>query len=162
MSTRQTETDQELVDPLATQPAPLPGQTMLPAVVESVLGNLKAQAFHNFTGTQLQVWQKISKATGPDIMPADKKIGQEIKLTNFYCHTVMIAGPTAGEYVDAIRVVLFDADGEAYSYASDGVARDLAAIIGAFGMGPYNPPISVTVKQFNTRLGRRAYSIQPF
>jgi len=162
MSTRQTETGQELVDSLAAQPAPLPGETMLPAVVESVLGNLESRAFHNFVGDELQVWQQVSKATGPDTIPADKVLGEKIRLVHFYCHQVMIAGPSAGEYVDAIRVVLIDADKQGYSFASNGVASDLARIIGAFGMGPYNPPIEICVKQFRTRMGRNAYSIQPW
>lgn len=140
----------------------LPGQTMLPAVVEHVLGDLGSQSFHNFVGDQLQVWQQVSKATGPDTIPADEILGKEIRLVNFYCHKVMIAGPSPGEYVDAVRIVLIDNDKQGYSFASNGVAQDLARIIGAFGMGPYNPPISICVKQFRTRMGRNAYSIQPY
>jgi len=140
----------------------LPGQAMLPAVVESVLGNLKSESFHNFQGSQLEIWQQVSKATGPDTIPADQILGKEIRLVNFYCHQVMIAGPTNGEYVDAVRVVLIDTDGQGYSFASNGVAQDLARIIGAFGMGPYIPPISIMVKQFRTRMCRNAYSIQPY
>jgi hypothetical protein len=140
----------------------LHGQSMLPAVVESVLGNLGSQSFHNFKGDQLQVWQQISKATGPDNISADQVLGKEIRLTSFYCHQIHVAGATPGEYVPAVRVVLIDTDRQGYAFASEGVAQDLARIIGAFGMGPYVPPISIMVKQFRTRMGRNAYSIQPY
>lgn len=139
----------------------LPGQQMLPAIVESVLGQLGSQAFHNFQGDQLQVWQQVSLATGPLVVAADKILDQPIELERFYVHKVQVAGPTAGEYDDAVRVVLMTPSGHAYGFTSQGVAADLARIIGAFGMGPYTPPIKIKVVKFTTRRGRQAYSIQP-
>ena len=137
------------------------GQYATPAIMEQVLGSLGEAAFHNFTGTPLEVWGQIAKATGPDTMPADKKVNSVIRLVKFYCHKVMIQGPTSGEYTDAVRVVLIDSDDQQYAFVSDGVAGDLARLISAFGMGPYNPPIQITVRPFRTRKGFNSFTIQP-
>lgn len=139
----------------------LPNQQALPAVVEGLLGSLGSRQFHTFTGDAMQVWRQIALATGPEVLPATEAINRPIKLEHFYVHQVQIAGETPGEYVDAIRVVLIEPEGRAFGFVSDGIAKDLARIISTFGMGPYSPPIPVKAVQFNTRKGRRAYSLQP-
>lgn len=138
------------------------GQQQIPAVVESVLGSIGAKAFHNFQGTPMEVWRLTAMASGPDVIPPKEGLDQVIELTHFYCMQVQIAGPTPGEYNDGLRVVLIDKNGVAYGFTSEGVAKDLARIIATFGMGPYTKePVRCKVVQFDTRLGRRAYSIQP-
>lgn len=137
------------------------GQYATPAIMESVLGKLGEPAFHNFVGTPLEVWAKIAKATGPDVVSADKKVNAVIRLVNFYCHRVMIQGLTPGEYVDAVRVVLVDSEGQNYAFVSDGIAGDLARLISAFGMGPYTTPLNISIHPFKTRRGFNSYSIQP-
>lgn len=139
----------------------LRGQQLLPEVVEGVLGSLGGKAFHNFLGDQLQVWQQISLATGPEVKSIDKLHPPEIDLKSFYVHQIQVAKETPGEYADAIRCVLIDRNGSAHGFASDGIASDLARLISAFGMGPYDPPIKIKVVPFETRRGRTAYSIQP-
>lgn len=133
----------------------------LPAIVESVLGSIGAKAFHNFKGSALEVWQKTALACGPDVIPGNTHLDKVIALCEFYVHQVQVAGDTPGEYIDGVRVVLIDDDNTAYAFVSDGIARDLSVIIAAFGMGPYDPPIGVKIKQGNTRKGRRFFSIQP-
>lgn len=137
------------------------GQTLLPAVVEGVLGSLGGKSFHSFKGSTLDVWKQISIATGPDVVPASEKLDNPFDLVHYYCHQIKVAGPTPGEYKDAIRCVLIDKDGAAFAFSSDGVALDLGRLIATFGLGPYDPPIKIRVKQFQTRMGRRAYTIQP-
>lgn len=140
----------------------LQGQTLLPAVVESVLGSLGCKAFHNFEGSQLEIWRQVAIATGPDVIKPDAILGKEFKLQSFYCHQVQIMQAADGEFVDAIRCVLIAPDGTACGFASNGIASDLARIISAFGMGPYEPPLSIVIKQFRTRRGMNCYSIQPY
>jgi hypothetical protein len=137
------------------------GRTVLPSVVEQVLGSLGGQAFHNYKGDNLSVWRFVSICTGPDVLGGKDAVGQEIALTYFYCHRVQVMKNDGGEYVDAVRCVLMEEDGKAYGFVSDGVATDLARIIEAFGMGPYKEPIKIKVVQGETRRGNRFYSLQP-
>jgi hypothetical protein len=136
-------------------------QSVLPDVVESVLGSIGGKAFHNFEGDTMEVWRQISIATGPDVVPAAQVLDKPFRLKNFYCHQIQIAGKGPGEYKDAIRCVLIDVEGRAFAFVSDGVAGDLARIISTFGMGPYSDGIPMVVKAFQTGNKRRAYTIQP-
>lgn len=146
---------------LAARSSDIAGQTMLPAVVEGVLGSLGAKAFHNFKGDAMAIWRQVAKATGPTVGNADDIIGKEFKLERFYVHQIQLAQEGQGEYVDAVRCVLIDPSDNAFAFVSTGIAGDLARIISTFGMGPYLPPIIVKIVSFTTAKKRKSYSIQP-
>lgn len=147
---------------VAKRATDLQGPRIIPAVVERVLGQIGTREFHNFVGTPMEVWRLTALATGPDVVSGDDRLGKVIELTHFHCQQVRVAGPTPGEYDDALRVVLIDKDGTAYGFTSTGVARDLARIISTFGMGPYTvDPVKCRIASFQTNNKRRAFTIQP-
>lgn len=161
MSLRKPNTTEQMESTPAARHGDLPGQQMLPAVVQSVLGSIGARAFHNFSGTPMEVWRWTSLATGPDAIPAKDGLNQIIDLMFFHCMQVQIAGLSPGEYSDGLRVALIDKQGKCFAFTSDGVAKDLASLIATFGMGPYIDKMPIRVVQFETRMKRRAYTIQP-
>jgi hypothetical protein len=139
----------------------LQGQSLLPAVVESVLGQLGAKALHNFQGDNMERWRMQTIACGPGVKSGPDAREGVIALRHFYAHRVEMVDDATGEINDGVRVVLIDPEEHAYGFVSDGIARDLGAIISTFGMGPYIPPINVRIKEIQTRKGRRTYTIVP-
>lgn len=161
MSTEKQQDATEVAMESSIRPTGLQGQTVLPAVMQQVLGDLAAQPFHNFDGDKMNKWRLASIATGPDVLKSSDIINKTFKLRYFYAHKVEIMSDQGGELFDAVRCVLIDDQDQAVGFVSDGLAKDLAMIVGMFGLGPYNPPIPVEVVQIQTRKGFRTYQLRP-
>jgi hypothetical protein len=137
------------------------GHTLLPAVVEQVLGSLGSAGLHNFSGDLMQVWRMVSLATGPECRNVDDIPPEGLLLRNFYAHRLELVDPKTGEMSDVVRCVIIGPDKIPYAFISDGIARDLGAIISVFGLNEYEPPIPVTVQPVKTRRGYKVFRLIP-
>ena len=129
--------------------------------IEGLLGTIGQQAVHNFVGTPEEIWRLTARANAPEAMSMQDCRDKEIAVKYFYAHRVQIAGPSAGEYVDAIRCVLIDSNGVPFAFVSDGIAADLAQMIYTFGLQPWVPAVLVKPVEVKTRRGYRTYRLIP-
>jgi hypothetical protein len=139
----------------------VPGQTLLPAVVESVLGSLGRAGLHNFDGDRMQVWKMASLATGPACHSVQDIPAGGILLKYFYAHRIELVDTKDGQINDVCRCVIITPENIAYAFISEGIARDLAQIISTFGLKAYDPPIPVGVQLVKTRRGFMTYRLVP-
>lgn len=144
----------------AGQMVPAAKQTILPAVIESVLGELDGPSMNNFDGDQMNRWRLRSAACGPDCIGFDPESNTVMAIKYFYAHRIRMVSDR-GEITEPVRCVLMDGNGDNRAFVSDGVAKDLADLIRMFGLGPYDPPIRVKVRQIKTRKGFRMYTLVP-
>jgi hypothetical protein len=124
--------------------------------------NLDGQAYvSNFDGDKMNVWRLTSLACGGDCKQYDEMPNGVMQLKYFYCHLVEMASQSTGEYVNCIRTVLMDQDGNSYGFVSDYIAKEIDRLCQMFGAGPWNPPLTIKIKRFKTRKGMQCYSIGP-
>lgn len=143
-----------LLQPAATQ-------NILPEVIKSVLGDTAGATLNNFDGDTNNRWRLRSLACGPDCIGFDPENNTPFAIKYWYAHRVEVVDPRSGQITNATRCVLIDANDVARCFVSSGIAKDLADIIGMFGIGPYSPPLRVRVRQIKTRSGFRMYTIVP-
>lgn len=86
-------------------------------------------------------------------------LNQPLQLRHWLCHDITLTDPETGEVSDAVRTVLILEDGTRVGFVSDGLLKSLKAIEAFFGPAPWTPAIRGTVKQINSRSGRRFYTI---
>src|SRR5262245_1381531 len=92
-----------------------------------------------------------------DIIKGDNKL---IEVEHVVIHRVPFVDEN-GEEIEADRVVLIHPSGEMYHAVSTGIVRSLQALSIAYGMPPWNPPITVRVQQGETRKGKRFFQMLP-
>ncbi len=116
-------------------------------------------ALHNFTGSPMELFAKVNQATGPECVTGSKTLGVVVQLTHYYVHPVLIAPDDESDPVRVPRVVLFDKDGTAYAFCSQGIADSLNQLLQCLGgvIPPEGVPLTVT--QIDTRKGNRTYSL---
>jgi len=131
------------------------------AVAIDLAGLLPRSFVHNFTGTNADKWRMMSLAENASEPGGELPSSVVIPIEHWYMHRIRIVDPKTGEESEPIRTVLFAGEGKIYHFVSDGVAKSLAKIIGVFGVGPYHPPISVTVGSIRTRAGYRTTVLLP-
>jgi len=160
MSTDVNETTHEMVQqgPTDNLPALSPQQQQQ---LTAVLGDLAGGVFHNFAGTPQEVWRQMAKATGPDVIDRKKFQSEAFPLYQYYVHAVKMRNVKTGLIDPGIRCVLISKDGKMTAVVSAGVARDLALLIHAHGIGPYDPPIDVFLVEVKTRAGFYTIRLQP-
>ena len=116
---------------------------------------------HNFTGEQREIYKKVAIACGSGTIKSEQSIGEEIDLLNYFAHKVEMIDQKTGEAFDQIRVVLFDKNGKAYSFASTGIADSVNLLISVFGNGPWTEPMPHRVVESRTNSGRKMLSLSP-
>lgn len=95
----------------------------------------------------------------PDL--TKKEMEQEVfTLTNFLVHDAFMKDDKTGEKNLITRIVLYDKDGQTAAFASEGIVGTVKKFISLFGPPPWNPALPVKLKESNTRLGYRVYSLE--
>lgn len=116
--------------------------------------------FHNFDGGKMDQYRLTALATGGVCKPYEEMPPEGIDLRYWFCHRVEMVAKT-GEIITPIRTALIDKSGDAYSFVSDGVARELDALRQIFGDGPYTDPMVIKVSKIKTRSGGYTYVMGP-
>lgn len=81
-------------------------------------------------------------------------IGEVINLKDIVAHPIQLVDENTGELLDALRVVLIDADGTSYEAVSNGVSNAINRILQIFGQpDTWAEPIKVKAIQKQTRNG---------
>jgi hypothetical protein len=81
-------------------------------------------------------------------------VGQQIRATHFFAHTVEITNTDTGEITKKVRVVLVLEDGRTVSTTSKACVRCLSVIAQATKGKAWDPPIILEVREFPTEDGR--------
>lgn len=115
---------------------------------------------HNFDGGKMVQYRLTALATGGACRKFDDMPKGGIDLRYWFCHRVEMVAKT-GEIMTPIRTVLITKDGDAYSFVSDGIARELDTLRSLFGDGPYADPMAIKVEKIPTRNGGHTYSMGP-
>lgn len=129
--------------------------------LQALLGQVGRQALHNFKGEPIEVWRKTAQATGPNCIEGRTIAGKEFPLVEFYMHPVQVVSQRDGEIIDAVRTVLFDKGGTAYSFVSETINQGMAQLFGVNGFGPWEPPLMIRVTMGTSRSGNNVYSVEP-
>lgn len=160
MSSDVSESTHEMVaaDAQSNLPALTPQQQQQ---LSSVLGDLAGGVFHNFAGSPQEIWRQMAKATGPNVLDRKRFASEAFPLSQYYVHAVKMRNIQTGRVDSGIRCVLIAPDGQMTAVVSQGVARDLALLIHAHGIGPYDPPIEVFLVEVKTRAGFHTIRLQP-
>ena len=130
-------------------------------MIDDVFGSSAGRVIHNFGDNKLQAWKLTALATGPDCHKPLEFVGKQINITWFYAHEIQMEDDKTGEVITATRVVLIDKAMTAVAFVSKGIAKDLVPIIQLFGIKPYDPPVPVTLRQFQVGGRNMMYSLQP-
>ena len=77
------------------------------------------------------------------------------------CKRVPLYDDQSREYVPVIRTVLIGTGGITLAVVSDGIAASLDLIRALYGDGPFQPALSVIIKEARTRRGHRLYKLIP-
>lgn len=81
-------------------------------------------------------------------------IGKQIALANIVAHPITLVDENSGEMIDALRVILVDANNKSYEAVSGGIANAVQRIIQIFGQPTeWEKPIMVEPTQKQTRNG---------
>ena len=115
----------------------------------------------NFKGDGIEKWKFISKVTQEEGIPAIKSKGEIIAVVYWYIHEVEVTNERSQRSVKAIRTVLVDDKGNAFTFVSDGIYQSLRTMIYAMGEGPYDPPLYVVVREGESKGRRRFYYLEP-
>lgn len=137
--------------------APVPRQTLM----SELFGDMALTQLHNFSGNEVEQWQKIAIAENDSTPGGSLKPDETFRVVNFYAHKVRLIDPRDGEVREPTRVVLMDQDQRCIHFVSDGVVKSLARLIQTFGFGPWVDGIPVNVKEIRTRSGFRTFALVP-
>ena len=89
-------------------------------------------------------------------------LGEVVNLKDFVLQVVEINDTESNQKIEAVRVILVDADGAAYHAVSDGVLNALQTITGALGHPSTWPnPVPVTPIEMKGRSGFRFMTLVP-
>lgn len=128
----------------------------------SSIATLKAGngVFSTITGTDFDSKKAILNAM-TNAKPIADDLGTVINLENIVAQAVTVNDAATGDEVDAVRVILIDADGTAYAAVSDGIMgslRDIFAVLGEPSTWAAPLPVTVTENQGSIK-GRKYYKI---
>jgi hypothetical protein len=129
--------------------------------IEEILAEQGGEAIvHNFDGDKMAQYRLTALATGGACKPFEAIPETGIDLRYWFCHRVEMVAKT-GEIITPIRTALVDKSGAAYSFVSDGIARELDTLRSLFGEGPYTDPMPIKVGKIKTRSGGYTYVMGP-
>lgn len=103
--------------------------------------------------TDRQASAKIYNAMNNPTHRVNDYINKEIDVTDFLIEMTDILNDETGEVSTVPRVVLIDADGESYQSVSIGMANVVRNLVNVCGMAPWNPPVTIRIKQQPTKRG---------
>lgn len=115
----------------------------------------------NFPEDPVERYSLMSLATDSEAMPVADLLNSEFKLMYWFVHNVAITDHASGEVTKAPRIVLIDDEGNAAYGVSSGLFKALQLLIGAYGSGPLDPPVTIRFTQSKTRQGWRLLSFVP-
>src|SRR5690606_1115300 len=112
-----------------------------------------------FSGDDFATKAKVFDAiTNPE--PISDHLGETIQLANVVAQSVEVADDE-GTLNEAARVILIDADGQAYAGLSDGLLRSIQNLFGILGMPNTWPgPLPVKVTEEKSRKGFKFFTIK--
>lgn len=125
------------------------------------MGDGRAHIVSTITGadheSRLRVLDAVTNAE-----PLNEHIDEVINLKNWVMQATTMIDDETGEERPIIRTILMDADGTAYSAASDGIFKALQNMVGVLGQPSEWPDAGVPVKvvEVRSRRGFRFMSLR--
>lgn len=160
MTTQQTKHDNAPASDVDNGPEPAVDKPRF-RKIEEILAEVGGEAIvHNFDGDKMAQYRLTALATGGACQKFDDMPEGGIDLRYWFCHRVEMVAKT-GEIITPIRTCVIDRNGAAYSFVSDGLARELDTLRSLFGDGPYTDPMQIKVSKIKTRSGGHTYSMGP-
>lgn len=106
----------------------------------------------------------IGKALGQADLKAAQFMDKPFPVADVLIHIIYLPiedanGELTGQVDAQPRTVLIGPNGETAQFVSQGIARSLQNIMGLWGMPPWNPPLTVKLRQIETKRGR-TYNLQ--
>lgn len=127
----------------------------------SSTGDYETVFVDNLPDDPVERYSLLSLATDGDTFRISEAIGETIELRYWVAHSVGIEDERSGEVASCPRVVLIDADGNAFAGVSSGLLQALRRLLEAFGLGDLPRGLRVKFKQISTRKGRRTFTFVP-
>jgi hypothetical protein len=115
---------------------------------------------HNFDGDKMAQYRLTALATGGACVSFEE-MPTPFDLKYWFCHRVEMVAQGSGEFITPIRTVLISKTGQAVSFVSDGIARELDTLRSLFGEGPYTDPMPIAVTKIATRAKTTTYTMGP-
>lgn len=102
---------------------------------------------------------RAMRAMNGDCRKAGDVIGEELHLTHYLAHPVILTDQATGELLQKERVVLVTANAGNVACVSDGVVSSLRMLCSLWGEGPWAPAVKVKIVQQTTAKGRRVFKL---
>lgn len=132
----------------------------LPAYPNAMNNHGEVSLYTSLTPASLEHKKLLVNAMQAGDFKAADLVGQQ-----FGCRHVVVWQTTEedeeeGEMKTFWRTTLIGEKGERYSFASDGVVKSLNAIIRAFGPPPWEPPITLVLREAKSSKGRTFHLLE--
>ncbi len=114
----------------------------------------------NYDGTPEQLAGFMSYCQSSSVKTSAAFINEEIAIRWFFIHSVRINGETDGEIIDTFRTVIVDGDRNAIAFVSEGILASIEQLVAAYGMGPFDPPLKVVLRQIDLKGGRSMFRLE--
>jgi hypothetical protein len=130
-----------------------------------------SQQLAEITGTQQHVTTSLDLKTGDGrrqmikcLQDCDARLTDQvntvISIKDFLAHNVSIRMEADGEYIEAVRLVVIDANGTRYECVSTGLLKSLGHLLFLYGDPPWEAPVKVTVRTKRNK-ERNIYWFEP-
>lgn len=87
-------------------------------------------------------------------------INAQIEVANIFAHMVDITDDESGEISAQPRIVLINPDGYTWECVSNGIQRDISALVWLYGKPPWNPPLKVIPRLIDLKSGRNMLKLE--
>ncbi len=130
---------------------PLPQPTSLRSILG--LDGGRHKFFSNINRSERSGAVLLMRCSEEPTFRAEDVLSRDLLVTHYLVHTVDLENVETGEITTCPRTVLVLEDGGTVAFVSDGVLDSLQFLLGIVGLGPWNPPLTLQVKQARTRRG---------
>ena len=143
----------------AQVPEPRVGVCDISSMVSAVLqGDFSTRFFTNIEGDGIELARKLTAVQGEPTYHDESAVGRRFPVKYWYLHRAEAVSED-GEVTAFPRLVLLAPSMESLAVSSRGVLRGLEMLIRACGVGPYDPPIEVEIREGRTAKKRRIYNL---
>lgn len=101
----------------------------------------------------------LNTRSEPDFRAEDMN-GEIFAVVHWVCSRQHFSGKEPDEDRDGIRLVFIDPEGRTLSTSSEAVGRFLDDMLEVRGIGPYAPPIRMSLSPTTNRAGRKTYKVR--
>lgn len=126
----------------------------------SIFEQPQQAVFSSIQGDDRETRIKVFNAVNASENALSDHLGEPLAITDMVAHPIELTDEITGKPVQAMRVVLLDAEGNGYHSVSQGVVSSLQKIMGIVGQAPWTPALEVIPVEVKTRKGFKTLTLR--